>query len=84
MRSVLRPASTFLLALSLALGVVGLTAGLAQAAPAAPVPVECPEGVDINGLPTCPANRCGFLKLFTCSWHNVYVNGVWVGIVCAC
>lgn len=84
MRSILRIASTCLLALSLALGVVGFAAGRADAAAF----VICSTGVDIFGNTTCPPARCGPWGLFTCAWHwtTITQNGVVVfkGWLCAC
>jgi hypothetical protein len=84
MRSMLRIASMFLFALSLALGTVGFVAGRAEAAAIA----LCPTVADIFGNTTCPAARCGSLGLPTCAWRwtTIYSNGVvvWQGWLCAC
>ena len=80
MRSTLGIASTFLFSLSLALAAVGFAAGRAEAFPP---PKSCPTGIDINGLPTCPPNSCGAFNP-NCAWHNVYIDGVYVGVTCAC
>jgi len=66
MRSIFRLASSVILALSIALGTIGAVTGVAQAAAGAE-PV-CPWSIDIiTGARVCPANKCGFLGLKTCT-----------------
>lgn len=63
MRSMARPAATLLFAISLALIAIVGGSSLARAADKSP----CIVVIGADGGLRCPANKCGFLLLKTCT-----------------